>query len=150
MVSSLVTGAVAVLLILISGYVIIGGILTMSETVFYTQSDMTLMQQKKLNTNINILYSENTTTSFLIGVSNNGSTYFGGSDFGKMDLFIGYNDGTVTRSSITNHYTIINDRVNQKMWDESEIMNVSFSGLTPEPVWVKLVTPNGVTASKNL
>ncbi len=150
--SSLITGAVAVLLILITGYVIIGGILTISETTFNTQTEILGLNQKFLKTNINILYSEKNATSFLIGVANNGSTSFGGSDYGKMDLFIGYSDYSIVRETLTSTLasSIINDRINRKIWDESEIINLSRSGLGKEPVWVKIVTPNGVTAATNL
>jgi flagellar protein FlaF len=150
MVSSLLTGAIGVLLILITGYVVVGGILTIGETIINTQTDVNELQQKNLNSRLMVLYTEKTPTSFLIGVSNNGSTYFGGSDFGKMDVYIGYTDNTVTKESILTHYTIINDRINRNMWDESEIVNMSYSGLGKEPVWVRLATPNGATVSTNL
>lgn len=152
MASSLITGAVAVLLILIAGYVIVTGILSISETVYYTQSEMTGLHQKYLNTKLTIMYTESGANNFLIGVANNGSTSFGGADYGKMDLFIGYNGNSVTHEILTTSLkdTIINDRVNRKMWDESEIINLTKSGLPDKPVWVKLVTPNGVTASANL
>ena len=150
MASSLISGAVALFLILTGGYVIAGGIINIAESTMTAQSDATILLQKNLNSKISILYSEKpTATSFLIGVSNNGSTYYGGSDFAKMDVFIGYENAPVARESITGHYVIINDRVNQNMWDESEIINVSYN-LADEPVWVKIVTSNGVTASTNL
>lgn len=152
MASSLITGAVAVLLILIAGYVIVTGILSISETVYYTQSEMTGLHQKYLNTKLTVLYTESDATSFLIGIANNGSTSFGGADYGKMDLFIGFDDNSVTHEILTSSLkdTIINDRVNRKIWDESEIINLTRTGLSSRPVWVKFVTPNGVTASVNL
>lgn len=152
MASSLITGAVAVILILISGYIIVGGILSISETVFYTQSEMTSLHQKYLNTKITILYTESDENSFLIGVANNGSTSFGGVDYDKMDLFIGYEDAPLEHRTLTSSdaNSIINDRVNRKMWDESEIINLTRTTAPHKPVWVKLVTPNGVTASANL
>lgn len=150
--SSLITGAVAVLLILITGYVVVGGIITISETTFNTQAEMIGLSQKFLKTNINILYSEKGSNSFLIGVANNGSTSFGGADYGKMDLFIGYVDNTMDHETLTSSLgnDIINDRTNRKMWDESEIVNISRSGLAKDPAWVKIVTPNGIAASTNL
>lgn len=152
MASSLITGAVAVLLILIAGYVIVTGILSISETVYYTQSEMTGLHQKYLNTKLTILYTESDATSFLIGVANNGSTSFGGADYGKMDLFVVHSDNTYTHEILTSSIgtSIINDRVNQRIWDESEVINLTRSTAPKRPVWVKLVTPNGVTASANL
>jgi hypothetical protein len=150
MASSLISGAVALVLILTGGYVIAGGIINIAESTMTAQSDATILLQKNLNSKISILYSEKTINSFLIGVSNNGSTYYGGSDFAKMDVFIGFDDDSVARESILTHYVLVNDRVNQNMWDESEIINVSYTGLLSEPVWVKIVTSNGVTASTNL
>jgi archaellum component FlaF (FlaF/FlaG flagellin family) len=148
--SSLISGAVALLLILTGGYVIAGGIINIAESTMTAQADATVLLQKNLNSKITILYSEKTVDSFRIGVSNNGSTFYGVFDFGKMDVFIGYNDNSLERKSILTHYVFVNDRINQNIWDESEIINVTYSALSKEPVWVRLVTSNGVTASTNL
>jgi len=153
MASSLISGAVALLLILTGGYVIAAGILSIAETTMNSQIEMTAVEEKILQTKLTSLYSEvgesGPPYSLVIGVANNGSTIFGGSDFEKMDLYI-YNGSETARyntSSTKWNYTFVNDRINTKMWDPNEIINVSISVPGNRPLWAKFSTPNGITTS---
>lgn len=156
MVSSLISGAVALLLILTGGYVIASGILTIAETTSNSQIEMAQIEDNLLQSRISNLYSVvSGSYDLTIGIANNGSTTFGGSDFDKMDLYV-YDTLGITRythSTTSNmwSYSFVNDndRINKGMWDPSEVINVSIT-LTNEPQWVKFVTQNGVSVSTNL
>ncbi len=153
MASSLISGAVALLLILTGGYVIAAGILSIAETTMNSQIEMTTIEEKQVQTRITALYSEiKEIDTLVLGVANNGSTTFGGSDFEKMDLFV-YDDTLGTRkyndTSLNWEYEIINDKINKKMWDPGEVINVTIDLTTP-PVWAKFSTPNGITTSMYL
>lgn len=152
MASSLITGAVSLLLILIAGYVIATGILTIAETTMYAQSDVTYNQELIRQTDISMdsLWDSPTLS---LNIYNNGSTSFSAKDFLNMEIF------TFDATNKTKRYTEDNcakfevstasDIVNKGMWDPSEVLLVNIS-LAHTPQWVKFVTSNGVSTSMNI
>ncbi|PWR75793.1 hypothetical protein ACKUB1_10595 [Methanospirillum stamsii] len=150
MASSLISGAVSLILILLAGYVIATGILTIAETTIYTQSEMSLIHDSIQQTDLSManpspVYSGGTLTFY---ISNNGTTSFKKTDVG-FDFFI-TNDATkaTSRYSLTDLSTfdITEDIINKGFWDPSEIVQAEIS-LAYTPNFVKIVTPNGVSAS---
>jgi ABC-type transport system involved in multi-copper enzyme maturation permease subunit len=151
MASSLISGAIAILLILIAGYVVASGVLSIAETSIETQKDVKNNDLKILQSKVSILYADVVTTpgTLVIGVANNGTTSFGMNDFSRIDLFIG--SGTGAGSQITRHsgsgvIVPYSDQVNRGMWDEGEILNLSVSW-SETPPWIKVVVPTGVSSS---
>ena len=160
MVSSLITGAVALLLILVGGYVVAGGLMTIAESTMNTQIEMGAIQDSVRQSSISISSTatgENTGNWWLIiDLNNTGSTTFGGADYSRMDLFVyqGISTKTLARySSVTGSpkftYSLKNDLINRNMWDPSETLEIKINN-TVIPNWTKVVTPNGITASTNL
>lgn len=154
MASSLITGAVSLLLILTAGYVIATGILTIAETTMYAQSDVTYNQELMRLTEVTMNSSWSSDT-LSINVFNNGSTSFTSNDFSKMDLFV-YPDGIekMKRYSIDDCNPSIpakgddpvhGDILNIGMWDPAEVLTLSLT-VTPKPDRVIFVTSNGITA----
>lgn len=153
MASSLITGAVSLILILLAGYVIATGILTIAETTIYTQSEMALIHESIQQTDISMAvpnpeYSGGTLTFY---VSNNGTTSFKITDTG-FDFYV--NNGAtkeITRYSISdlppNSVTIPEEKINRGYWDPSETLKAEISIPLYTPDLVKIVTPNGVSAS---
>jgi hypothetical protein len=150
MASSLVSGAVVLLLILIGGYVIAGGILTIAETVALTQSEMTLTQENILQTAISISTATWSDPTLTIDLLNTGSTSIKESDPG-MDLFLCDSSKVITLHPVSDWLStlIVNDTTNKNMWDPSETLRVQINpGYSP--IWAKFVTPYGVSASTNI
>lgn len=149
MASSLISGAVVLLLILIAGYVIAGGILTISETVVITQTEMTQTQENIRQTALNISSTNWSDPVLTLFILNTGSTSIKKSDMG-MDLFL-CNPSNVTTRYPSNVLTktIVNDITNKEIWDPSEILKVEYNPGYP-PTWARFVTPYGVSASTNI
>jgi len=151
MASSLISGAVSLILILIAGYIIATGILTIAETTIYTQSEMALIHESIQQTDISMadpspVYNGDDTLTFYI--SNNGTTSFKVTDTG-FDFYV--TDGAeTTRYSKADLDTITisvpDEIINIGFWDPSEILRVTIP-LAGSPDMVKIVTPNGVSAS---
>ncbi|ABD39880.1 hypothetical protein Mhun_0102 [Methanospirillum hungatei JF-1] len=158
MASSLIAGAVSLLLIIIAGYVIASGILMVAETTTLAQIDVTAAKEQILQSNIQIMGNYSGSNWLIIDVKNIGNTVFSGTDIQKMDLFI-YDGssflGKYVKGSGSDRfsYSIENDVVNKNMWDPSEIINININ-LTNDPAitpaWVKFVTSNGVSSSTNI
>ncbi len=155
MASSLIPGAIIILLILISGYIIAGGILSITEMGISGQTEMKNINQKILHSDIDILYAHypySDSNLLVICASNNGTTSYSDADFDKTDLYIGYTYGKseMTRLPLnSNTITIdrINDRLNQGFWDKDELINITVTGSPVSPDYVKIVTPTGAIAS---
>lgn len=153
MASSLITGAVSLLLILIAGYVIATGILTIAETTIYTQTDVTYNQEliKQTAVSVDPLWdSEEKRLSLTL--FNNGSTSFSTKDFLKMDVFTYDAVNKMQRYTYSDCEFIVNptmDIINKGMWDPSEVLVVNIS-LAQTPEWVKFVTSNGITTAVNI
>jgi archaellum component FlaF (FlaF/FlaG flagellin family) len=161
MASSLIAGAVSLLLIIVAGYVIATGILMVAETTVYTQIDVSYNQEFIKQTDISMDYSWDS-GNLSINVSNNGSTSFTSKDFEKMDLYIYPDGGEMQRYSVnTFNPKIPNivddfaycenfnhcDVLNKGMWDPAEVLIFSVPSVDPKPDRVIFVMPNGVTAT---
>jgi len=152
MASSLIAGAVSIILILIAGYVIGSGILAIGETTVLVQTEMTQNQEQLLQTSIAIdAYWD--TTQLWVNVTNTGSTSFSPDDLDKTDIFTFDSVNKLRRFERSNCSSFVinasSDIINQGMWDPSEIINLKIITAT-EPEWVKFVTSNGVSASTNV
>jgi archaellum component FlaG (FlaF/FlaG flagellin family) len=113
-----------------------------------TQAEMTVTQEKIRQTDLNISYTDWTPSTLTLYVLNTGTTSFNRVDTG-MELYI------CDSSNVTHHVTsftssIQNDITNKGFWDPTEIMTIEISDPGYTPIWVKYVTPNGVTASANI
>ena len=152
MASSLIAGAVSILLIMIAGYVIGSGILAIGETTVLVQTEVTQNQEQLLQTSIAIdAYWD--TTKLWVNVTNTGSTTFSSTDFSKMDIYILYFDNTINRheNSFFDTFAVnsTTDIINKGMWDPSEVLEMTKTSIS-QPKWIKFVTPNGVSASTNV
>ncbi|MDD1729527.1 MAG: hypothetical protein LUQ50_10715 [Methanospirillum sp.] len=162
MVSSLITGAATLLLILIGGYVIATGILTIAETTMNSQIEMSAIQdslhQSQFVIDSTVVGYDNSNWWLVVDLNNTGSTTYGGSDYSHMDLFV-YQDAVSESKILTRYsyktttpsfqYYLPNDKVNRNMWDPSETLEIRLNN-SVIPNWTKFVTSNGVTASTNL
>jgi len=159
--SSLITGAAALLLILIGGYVIATGILMIAESTMNSQIQMSTIQDSIHNSQAHIDSStvgyDGSSWWLVVDLNNTGSTTFGESDFSRFDMYVYQSIDTKTLNRYTRtgspsfSYELLHDTVNHGMWDPSETLELQIN-LTDNiiPNWTKVATPNGITASTNL
>ncbi len=150
---SLIASAVAIILLVITAYVIIGGTITTAEIVSLAQEEQAHTISKAMRTSIDIVdvdVDANASVMY-VQVLNAGSEII--ADFDNMDVFViygaepqyvsaGSGAGTWTAGAITP------DAVHPGQLDPEETLNISVActGGDP-PTWVQVTTANGVCDS---
>ncbi len=147
--ATIIGAIVGVFLLLVVAYLLIGATLITAEVVMTAQRDMTEVQTDKTGTSIAIedhQIVENTTLYVL--VKNEGTTVIENPD--QMDMFLATSTGTQTREEWQS-IGITPDLINPGFLDPGEVLNMSMTidELNP-PIWVKVATPTGTSASAYL
>lgn len=144
MVSSLITSAIGLIMILVAGYVIATGIIVTSETVMGAQKEMNSIQSDILNTGITITNTLNSTTWLTLEIENTGNTVI--SDISAIDIYI--LEGTTMNRYTNNTVVPYPAIINPGFWDPGETLSITTTLITgPFPKWAKVTTPNGISAS---
>jgi flagellar protein FlaF len=149
--ASLVATALGIILLLVTGYVLVGGALTSSQVVMEAQKDMTAAQVEMLGTGMEITAVSSSSNPIYIQVTNSGNVPI--VDFEHMDVFLLKSGDVPTRI----HYAGTGDNTWQKVlifpdvihpnqWDPGEEMNISVSYTGSPPGAVQITTANGVSA----
>jgi len=131
--ASIVATAIGIILLIVTAYVLVSGVLVASETVVAAQKDMTAIQVEMLGTSLEITEA----TDDNLTVTNTGSEPI--RDFENLDIYI-FQDGewTLYRTSSagwTADKTYLNPGKSVVI---SHNIESSFE--------VKIVTPNGISA----
>ena len=148
---TIIATAIAVTLLIITGYVLIGGTLSTAQVVAKAQQAAADREALKMHTRIEILdASSNTTTEqTFIEMKNTGSEVVG--DFRHMDVYLlqGGVPTAYTNQSGSWTITINPDQVHPNLLDPGEIANITvlYSPTLGSPTWVKVTTANGVYTS---
>jgi len=152
--ASLIATAVALVLLIVTSYVIVGGIIATSEIVAMSQNERFCFQEARIHTSIDIsdITVSNLTNSLNMTVNNSGNEKI--SEFKYMDIYM-INQGAqptlipyAETPETENTWCVSGitpDTVHPNELDpgESVTMTVTYSaGITP--VWIKVATPNGV------
>jgi len=152
--ASLIATAVALVLLIFTAYVVIGGILATSDIVTMSQNERFSLQENRMRTSIDIsdITVSNETNTLDMTVNNSGNEKI--SKFEYMEIYminqgdqpklIPYTETPATENTWTVSQ-ISPDSVhpNELDPDESVTMTVTYSaGVTP--IWIKVTTPNGV------
>jgi flagellar protein FlaF len=162
-VAEIIGAAVGVLLLIIVAYVVVGSTLTAAETVSNAQKDLTLQQEARLQTSLEITDKEKNGPVINISVTNTGTEAV--RDFSHMVIFThtngdlsGYRHLTFEGSCgiegtwcIPGSPGIVPDIIHPNVLDPGEkmwIMAVSPAGTNPD--WCQVTTGNGVYASAYL
>jgi len=135
--ASIIATALGIILLIVTAYVLVSGVLVASETVVEAQKDMTAIQVKMLGTSLEITEATNAS----ITVNNNGNEPI--RDFEDMDIYIRLTGGGAwTLYRYSTDWSIIPG--NQLDPGEEAVISLSTGATSP---WnVKIVTPNGVPA----
>lgn len=138
--ASIIGSAIGIILLIVTAYVLVGGVLTTTQIAMNAQSDMTAVHMKMLGTSITIdsAIVENS-TPIIIHMRNTGSEPI---DPPNINVFL-QESGTAPILVPKGSISISPD---SKQWRPTEelTMNVTYAGTFP--VIVQLTTENGVSA----
>jgi flagellar protein FlaF len=147
---TIIATAFAIILLIITGYILIGGTLSSGQIVMAAQRAAAEQEAQRIHTRIEIFsaVTVNTSSTTFIVVNNTGSEVVG--DFDHMEVFL-LQDGTPytyrNQSGWSNWtYTIQPDEVHPNLLDPDEVANITVP-YNPEKgnaTWVKVITANGV------
>jgi flagellar protein FlaF len=149
--ASLVATALGIILLLVTGYVLVGGALTSSQVVMEAQKDMTAAQVEMLGTGMEITAVSFSSNPIYIQVTNTGNVPI--NDFEHMDVFLLSSGDVPARISYAGSgentwqkVLIYPDLIHPNQWDPGEDLNISvtYTGSTPRAV--QITTANGVSA----
>ena len=152
--ASLIATAIALVLLIVTAYVVVGGILAASDIITMSQAERFSLQESRMGTSIDILdiTVSNETQTLSVIVHNSGNEKI--SQFKHMDIYMIYS-GTqpilVPYAEISGEENtwlvsqITPDIVHPNELDpgESVTMTVNYTAGIP-PFWIKVATPNGV------
>lgn len=147
--ATIIGAIVGVFLLLVVAYLLIGATLITAEVVMTAQRDMTEIQTDRTGTSIAIEDHQIVDNSTLyVIVKNDGTTVIRNPL--QIDLFLATSTGTHTRED-WQKIGINPDLINPGFLDPGEQLNMSVSidELNP-PIWVKVATSSGTTASAYL
>ncbi|MBP1927898.1 flagellar protein FlaF [Methanolinea mesophila] len=150
--ASLVATALGIILLLVTGYVLVGGALTSSQVVMDAQKDMTAAQVEIMGTGMEINGVTLSGNPFYIQVRNTGNVPI--LDFEHTDIFLFPPNDVPVRihysaaggGNTWQKFSINPDVIYQNQWDPGEEMNISVSYSGTAPKAVKITTANGVSA----
>jgi flagellar protein FlaF len=151
---TIIATAIAIILLIVTGYILIGGVLSTARTVVMAQQAASEKDAQRVHTRIEIFSAvTNTSTSeTFVEVNNTGSEVVG--DFSHMEVYL-LQDGTPymykNQSGPWNWtYSINPDVVNPGLLDPDETANITvpYDQSKGNATWVKVTTANGVSASR--
>jgi flagellar protein FlaF len=157
-VAGIIGGAIGVMLLIITAYILVNSVIYTAETVTNAQKDMTLLTEIRIGTAFTISNPsctwEDPNYNITYGISNNGTKII--SDFKHMSVIVkdseGYYFYPYKAASTGVYYWEIskynNDVMHPGQLDPGETFEVTL--LDPdEPNWIQMTTGNGVYASKD-
>ncbi|KAF1078434.1 hypothetical protein [Methanogenium sp. MK-MG] len=152
--ASLITTAIALVLLIITAYVVVGAILATSDVVTMSQTERFSFQESRMRTSIDIfdITVSNETHHLNMIVNNSGNEQI--SQFKYMDIYIIHSGAqpilipyttTPGTENTWNVSQIAPDIIHPNELDpgESVTMTVTYAAGIP-PFWIKVTTPNGV------
>src|SRR5512136_474543 len=149
---TIIATAIAITLLIITGYVLVGGTLSTARMVTLAQQAAAEQESQRLHTRIEIfsVITDNASARTYIEVNNTGSEVVG--SFDHMEVYL-LQEGipyVYTNASGNWTYTIQPDLVHPNLLDPDEVANitVSYDSLRGNATWVKVTTSNGISDSK--
>lgn len=145
-IANLIGAAIGVFLLILVAYLLVGATLLTAETVMAAQRDMTEVHAGVRGSSVSITgyaIAEENTKLYLM-VKNDGDTVIQNPQ--QMDLFLAYEDGSQERKEWTLEQ-ISPDIINPGFLDPGETLNMSTTISGEIPIWAKVATPTGSSAS---
>ncbi|MDD1666183.1 MAG: flagellin [Methanomicrobiales archaeon] len=150
---TIIATAIVIVLLIVTGYVLIGGTLSTARIVALAQQAATEQETQRIHTRIEIVRAVTNATDGLtfILVNNTGSEVIGHFDHVEVFLLQGGAPYTYLNQSSGPWnwtYTITPDLVHPGLLDPDEVANLTVpydpDPLKGPPEWVKVTTANGV------
>ena len=149
--ASLVATSLGIILLIVTAYVVVGGIISTNEEITSAQGDMTAVHMNMIATSMQITDILTDNTSLYINVINNGNEPI--LDFEAMDVYL-QSAGSVPvlytyePAGGSGHWKIEYlepDNICPNQWDPGELLNLS---ITTEvaPARIQITTGNGASA----
>jgi len=152
--ASLVATAIGVLLLILTGYFLAAGMITLNETMVTTSKEMTARNSRMMGTSIRI-YEGSGENPLFVSLNNTGSEVI--RDYAFMDVYLQYSDNP------TEYYPynpdggrgwrmvgIIPDTINPHAWDPGETLLIQVTTDGGPHTWVKVATSTGASSSAYL
>ena len=142
--ASIIATALGIILLIVTAYVLVSGVLVASETVVAAQKDMTAIQVEMLGTSLEITNTSlvpETNSTLLIEFSNTGNEPI--RDFDKMDIYLKTSENMYHFTN-PSHWTL-----SIKQLNPGQRTSITFDpGLIFSTIQeVRIITPNGIPAS---
>jgi len=158
-IAEIIGAVIGVMLLLIVAYMLVGSVLTTAEVVTTAQKDITLLNEGRIRTSLNlesITCSGNNPTNCTIIVKNNGNEII--SDFNHMDIITGTGSGTdrfqyISYNTNNNEcgventwckLSIVPDTIHPNELDPNEVISIWATVHGNQPTWFQVTTGNGV------
>jgi len=144
--ASIISSAIGIILLIITAYVLVAGVLTTTQVAMNAQSDMTAVHMKMLGTSIAVDSTsvENSSPNILyLNLINSGSEPV---DLSTLNVFLEVQNSApvlIPKGSVTSTWSILPD---VKQWRPTESLNMSVRYSGTYPVIVQITTGNGVSA----
>jgi archaeal flagellar protein FlaF len=145
--ASIISSAIGIILLIITAYVLVAGVLTATQVAMNAQSDMTAVHVVMLGTSMDIdsVTVENSTPYSIVylNVRNSGSEPI---DLSTINVFMKQQNSAPVlypKGSIAGTWSILPDT---KQWRPTETLNMSVRYSGTYPVIVQLTTGNGISA----
>ena len=135
--ASIISTAIGIILLIVTAYVLVGGVLTTTQIAMNAQADMTAVHMKMLGTAITVDSTENS-TPIIIHMRNTGSEPI---DISTINVFLKEQNSVpvlIPKGSIAIVPTI-------KQWRPTEVLNMSVTYAVASPVIIQITTANGVS-----
>jgi flagellar protein FlaF len=148
--ASIISSAIGIILLIVTAYVLVAGVLTTTQVAMNAQSEMTAVHMKMLGTSIAVDSTsvENSSPNILyLNLVNSGSEPV---ELSTLNVFLeapGSAPVLIPRGSTTSTWSILPD---VKQWRPTETLNMSVRYSGTYPVIVQITTGNGVSAITKL
>jgi len=147
---TIIATAIAITLLILTGYVLIFGTLSTARIVTMAQQAAADREAQQIHTRIEIMNASTNTTAYqtFVEVKNTGSEVVG--DFRHMEVYLlqgGVPYTYMNQSGPVNWtYTINPDMVHPNLLDPDEVANITvpYEPSWGDSTWVKVTTANGV------
>ena len=154
--ASIIASAIGILLLIITAYVLVGGVLTTTQIAMNAQSDMTAVHMQMLgtaitpeSTSVGNCTADTPPHKIIMIMKNSGTEPI---DISHIDVFIVKTTGTVPVRILKGlpcepwKWSVYPDTKVQWRPTEDLTINVTYPDTDPRPVKIQITTGNGVSA----
>jgi len=156
-VGTVIASAIAITLLVITAYVLIGGTLATAKMSVLAQRDISEEENQRIHTEVKIMNASANTVAAeaFIELKNTGTEIV--HDFNHTEVYLlqGTTPYTYTNLSVPFNFVyriIPPDTIHPGLLDPDEVMNITvpYDAAKGDPSWVKVTTANGVYDSAYL